>query len=252
MTAARFDPEKQRGEQLTQFLLGMGGQSSGFGALGAGGTSATNYRRSMEDAERGEKSGLMKLREADLEKERGIRGDAYKASLEGKKLNAATQNQAMASGASLASTAQTAQTALTRLASENRWNDLKAETEKLQAKATQAVAAATREGTAYNNYNARATKILAEIADATNDVAKLYRDRFGMLDNQKQDDPKVQQARRDLMTQFENDVNQRTKGLKDQAKRLDDDHFNGRGSGAASAGGASGAPSGGMRVVGVR
>jgi len=249
MTSARFDPEKQRGERLTQFLLGMGGQSTGLGALGAGGTSAVNYRRSMEDTERNEKLGLMQLQLADLEKERGIRGEIYKGGLEGRKQDSQLKQQGMVSGASVFSTAQTAQTALTRLASENRWADLKAETDRLQARATQAAAAASREDNAANRYNANVTRVLAEIANATNDVAKMYKDRFGVLDNQNPSDPKVKQARQDLMTQYENEVEQRTKALKDQAKRLDEGYFGG---GARGAAGASGAPSSGIRVLGVR
>jgi len=247
MTAARFDPKKQRDERLTQFLLGMGGQSTGLGALGAGGTSAVNYRRMMEDAEGNEQLGLMKLREADLEKERGIRGEAYKGGLEGRKQDSQLKQQGMVSGASVFSTAQTAQTALTRLASENRWKDLEAETAKATARATQAAAAASREDNAANRYNANVTRVLAEIANATNDVAKMYKDRFGLLDNQNPSDPKVKQARQDLMTQYENEVEQRTKALKDQAKRLDEGYFSG---GARGAGGA--ANTGAGRVTGSR
>ncbi len=248
MTAARFDPKKQRDERLTQFLLGMGGQSTGLGALGAGGTSAVNYRRMMEDAEGNEQLGLMKLREADLEKERGIRGEAYKGGLEGRKQDSQLKQQGMVSGASVFSTAQTAQTAATRLVSENRWKDLEAETEKAKARAAQAAAAASREDNAANRYNANVTRILAEIANATNDVGKMYKSRFDAFDNYpNQNDPKVKQAKQDLMTQYENEVEQRTKALKDQAKRLDEGYFSG---GARGAGGA--ANTGAGRVTGSR
>jgi hypothetical protein len=242
----RFDPEKQRGEALTNFLLGAGGQSTGLGALGAGGRSMVNYQRSMEDQERQSMSGRQKEVEGDIERGRGIRGKAYAGGLEALKQASQLQNQGMVSGASLVSTAQTAQTAATRLLSENRWKDLEAESARATARATQAAAAASRDETAYNNYNARATKILAEIADATNDVAKTYKSRLDQLDNQKQDDPKVKQARQDLITQFDNEVNQRTRALKEMAKRLDDEHFQGRGKSAGNAG----APSGGITVRG--
>jgi hypothetical protein len=174
MTAARFNPEEQRGERLTQFLLGMGGQSLGSGALGAGGTSAVNYRRSMEDAERGEKLGLMKLREGDFEKERGIRGKAYEGGLKALELSSRSRDQGVASGASLVATLQRSADDAKKLVFEGDQKALDRAVEREKIKAQNATTEAKRTGDQQQAVSALLMTASARVMETTGKISTSY------------------------------------------------------------------------------
>jgi hypothetical protein len=244
MTTARFDPEKQRDERLTQFLLGMGGQSLGSGALGAGATSSVNYRRSMEDAERGEKLGLMKLREGDFEKERGIRGEAYKGGLEALKQATQRQNQGVASGASLVATLQRSADEVKRLAQEGKYKELELRLKEQENAARAAQVRATQEGTEQSRLLAITAGLERDITRNTATIMNKYQPQIDMArQTVKPGDKQGEQRVQDMMTQRDLDIKNATENLVRQRQQVEGVLYKGAGPTG---------PSSGMRVVGQR
>lgn len=77
MDKAMFDPERQRQQQLENFLLGAAGQGSIGRTLGAGGRSAVNFERSQADLQRKRLLERQKMLTDEFAIDRGTREKAY-------------------------------------------------------------------------------------------------------------------------------------------------------------------------------
>jgi len=244
MTAARFNPDTMRERKLQNFLLGMGGQSSGFGALGAGATSSVNYERSMEDAERGEKLGLMKLREGDFEKARGIREKAYEGGLKALELSSRSRDQGVASGASRVDTLQRSADEVKRLAQEGKYKELELRLKEQENAARAAQVRATQEGTEQSRLLAITAGLERDITRTTATIMNKYQPQIDMArQTVKPGDKQGEQRVQDMMTQRDLDIKNATENLVRQRQQVEGVLYKGAGPTG---------PSSGMRVVGER
>jgi len=240
----RFAPEKQRGEELINFLLGAGGQSTGLGALGAGGRSMVNYQRSMEDQERQSMSGRQKEVEGDIERGRGIRGEAYKGGLNALKLATERQNQGMVSGASLVSTMQRSADEVKRLAQEGKYKELELRLKGQENAARAAQVKATQEGTEQSRLLAITAGLERDITRNTTTIMNKYQPQIDAARQiLKPGDKPGEQKIKDMMTQRDLDIKNATENLVRQRQQVEGVLYKGAGPTG---------PSSGMRVVGQR
>lgn len=241
--AARYaQQEAARRERMPyEVLAGMAPSSTGLGALASAGRSASAAQSAEETRRLAQMKELQGLEEGLFEKERGIRGEAFKASQEAAKRAGETQRQGLASGASLYSTIQKSIDDAKKLAQEGDIAKLNIELKKKEIEAQQANAKAMRDGTEQTRLLANISALERDVTRNTVAIMNKYQPQIDMARQMlKPGDKAGEQKLRDMITERDAAIAQATDNLIKQRQLVE------------SAMGFRGAPAGStgsMRVV---